>query len=257
MRLKELQPQIQDYCKKLAPQEACGLILKNDLEFEFVPCENIAVDKETNFKIADTTMLKYSKDIYSIFHSHVEGGTPAVTLSDIKTCEAWGCIGSIVFLSPNDNNICSDVVFYGKEVIYKKLTGRPYYYNVFDCFTMIRDFYYTQLNIDLKHVYSDYGWWEHTEHKDSLYLKEPDRLNLVEIDIRQPLQVGDILSMKLGRSKCINHGSIYVGNNKILHHLEGKLSCTESFGKYGNRVERGLRYNPEIKLLPKQEKVVF
>jgi len=255
MDIKELQQEIQIYCKSKVPEEACGLIVHNARGYEFVPCDNMAEDKEHNFSISDQIMLKHSRELVSIFHSHVENGTPAVTLADIKTCEAWGCLGSIVFLSSNDSNICSDLVFYGNNTTYRNYIGRPYYYNVFDCFTLIRDFYYHDLGKSLDFVYSDYGWWEKAEHAESLYLNEYKRLGFEEFDITKPLQVGDILAMRLGRSKCINHGTIYIGNNKILHHLEGKLSCVESFGKYSNRIERGFRYasNNENKL----NKVVF
>lgn len=241
MNLKDIQEKAQALAKSKYPEESCGLILKKQDGYQFIECENIAQDKENNFKIADEVMLKYSKELYSIFHSHVESSTPKASLADIKLCEAWDCAGSIVFLSSNDNNICSDLVFYGSKVIYKKLVGRPFYYNVFDCFTLIKDYYYNCLSMSLDFVYSDYGWWGHTEHSDSLYLSEYNRLGLHEIDIRKELQKGDILVMKLGRSKCLNHGAIYLGNNKILHHLEGKLSIEEPMGKYGDRIERGLR----------------
>jgi cell wall-associated NlpC family hydrolase len=255
MNLKEVEKIAQEYAKEQVPKESCGLIITSEDGYDFIKCENIHEEPEKHFKIDSSIMLKYSKVIYSIFHSHIESNTPAVSLADIKLCESWDCIGSIVFLSERDNKLCSDLVFYGDKVIYNNLIGRPFYYNVFDCFTLIKDYYYTKLNISLDYVYSDYGWWGETEHKDSLYLSEYTRLGLEEIDIRQDLKIGDILVMKLGRSKCLNHGAIYVGNNKIIHHLEGKLSCSEAFGKYADRIQRGLRYIDSD--IVKKQKVIF
>lgn len=255
MDIRNLQYAMQDYCKSKAPEEACGLILRSGESYDFLPCDNIAEDKEHSFKISDEIMIKHSRELFSIFHSHVESGTPAVTLVDIKTCEAWNCVGSIIFLSANDANVCSDLIFYGNNVTYKNYIRRQYYYNAFDCFTLIRDFYYHDLGKSLDFVYSNYGWWDKATHAESLYLNEYKRLGFQEFDITKPLQVGDILAMRLGRSKCINHGTIYIGNNKILHHLEGKLSCVESFGKYSNRIERGFRYVGSKN--DKLDKVVF
>jgi len=241
MITEDLNFEIQEYAKSKYPEESCGLIVKEFDELTFVECENTAKDKINHFAIDNSVMIKHSQYLFSIFHSHVESSTPAVTLSDINTCEAWNVPGSIVFLSHLDNKLCSDVVLYGKDIIYNTLKGRRYYYNVFDCFTLIRDFYFTTFNIDLPLVYSDYGWWETTERADSLYLTQFERLGMEEFDITTELQIGDILAMKLGRSKCINHGAIYTGNGRVIHHLEGKLSVEENLGKYASRIERGMR----------------
>jgi proteasome lid subunit RPN8/RPN11 len=243
VKYKHLESEIKEYARSKLPEEACGLIVQDGANLVFIPCENIAENKRNNFKISNETMLKYSGRIESIFHSHIEQGTWAVSLSDIKLCEAWGVEGTILFYSAIDNNVESDLLSYGTAPIDVKLQGRPYIYNLYDCFTVIRDFYHQEMNIPLDFVYSDYGWWGEGNYDSSLYLREYERLGFYEFDISQELQKGDILIMKLGRSSCLNHGAIYTGGNSIIHHLEGKLSCKEALARYSSRIERGVRHH--------------
>lgn len=236
-----LEAEIQEYAKNKKPNEACGLIIQYAEEYKFIPCENIAENKANNFLIADDVMLKYSDYLVSIFHSHIETSTPSVSIQDLKTCEIWGVIGTIIFFKKNDNEYCSELTFYGTNLRTRKLIERQYCYNVYDCFKLIQDYYYFELGLQLNNIYSNYGWWDKLEHEQSLYLTQYERLGLEEFNIREELQKGDILAMRLGRCKAINHGVIYLGNNMILHHLENRLSCIESIGKYSNRIERCFR----------------
>jgi cell wall-associated NlpC family hydrolase len=37
------------------------------------------------------------------------------------------------------------------------------------------------------------------------------------------------------KSKVANHGAVYLGDDKLLHHLHGRLSCHDVYGGYWAR----------------------
>ena len=56
---KKTEKEIQYYSKSKYPNEACGLILKND---EFIPLENIHSEPKSNFLIDPFDYLKYKNE---------------------------------------------------------------------------------------------------------------------------------------------------------------------------------------------------
>ena len=239
LKLNSIENIMLEYVDASLNEEQCGLIIDRKGAYEFVPCINLSENKKHNFKISPTIMSNYSDKLVSIFHTHIDNGTPAVTVSDLKLCEAWNIPGTISFIK---NGRPGKVLQYSTSLIRRTLEKRDYYYNIFDCFTLIRDYYYVNKNVLLPFVYSDYGWWGTHDYAEGYYLTQYEKLGFYEIDIRGEIQEGDVLVMKLGRSNCLNHGAIYLGNNCILHHLEGRISLKESLGKYANRIERGFRH---------------
>ena len=54
------------------PEEACGIIQNKKGKLNWIPCENLAEDKETDFILDQAEYLKASLtgDIHAIVHSH-------------------------------------------------------------------------------------------------------------------------------------------------------------------------------------------
>lgn len=105
----------------------------------------------------------------------------------------------------------------------RPLEGRPFIHGIFDCFTLLKDWFIQEHKIDLVwNLQRPFGWWETV---DSLYLKNA-RLAGFEPQVGL-LQVGDVLLFAL-QGSTVNHAAIYLGNNRILHHLGGRFSCQQT-----------------------------
>jgi len=55
------------------------------------------------------------------------------------------------------------------------------------------------------------------------------------------LQHGDVLFYKV-RSPVVNHIGVYLGDNKVISHWFGRVSCIEDFGKWAGYIQFAARY---------------
>lgn len=235
-----LEETLKSYAESKYPNEACGLIIEQDGDLKFIPCDNLSYTPEKNFVIDSSVFLKYSRVLYSVFHSHVSGRDRAVSLKDIKLCESLNRAGTIVFVDKNAKK-ASKVYWYGSSVFNKEYHLREYVYNVYDCFTLMRDYYLKEFNYKLKFVYSDFGWWINAKYDESLYLSNYEKLGFREVNKHGELQKGDILLMRLGRCICMNHAAIYDGGRLIFHHIATGISRKDPLSKYEDRVDKVMR----------------
>tara|TARA_R100000329_G_scaffold47107_1_gene43936 strand:- start:922 stop:1296 length:375 start_codon:yes stop_codon:yes gene_type:complete len=110
-------------------------------------------------------------------------------------------------------------------VNYKSLIGRQWEYGIFDCYSIVRD-YYGLLGINLP----DYERPENVETCKSIFLNDANKLNFKEINIndRKP---NDVLIMKIWTKEPM-HGAVLLENDMILHQKQKSLSCVEYYNHY-------------------------
>lgn len=99
-------------------------------------------------------------------------------------------------------------------------TGRPFIHTQWDCFTLLRDYYKKELSIEMPPVEYFDDWWKKGE---DFYMKLSGTAGFYPVT---SLQKHDIIAMRLN-AYVFNHSAIYLGDNKILHHVGGKFSCIE------------------------------
>lgn len=101
-------------------------------------------------------------------------------------------------------------------------TGRPFRFGITDCYTIVRDFYKNEFGITLRNYARYDKFWE----DESLYLKffKNEDFFLVEDE----LQFGDLILVALGASVAC-HAAVYIGNGKILHHVQNRLSTIDNY----------------------------
>jgi hypothetical protein len=99
-------------------------------------------------------------------------------------------------------------------------TGRPFIHTKWDCFTLLKDFYKKELNINLPDVSYFDEWWAKGE---DFYMQTSGAAGFYPT---LSLKKYDVIAMRLN-SHVFNHAAIYLGDNKILHHMGGKFSCIE------------------------------
>ncbi|NDF50063.1 MAG: hypothetical protein EB116_08275 [Betaproteobacteria bacterium] len=98
--------------------------------------------------------------------------------------------------------------------------NRPFWHGVFDCYTLIRDFYRREWGLWLPiNIHRPFGWWEQGY---NMYVDSAGNHKFIQV---KNIQRYDVIVMKLG--PVPNHGAIALGNGKVLHHLGGRFSCVE------------------------------
>lgn len=221
---------IKDY-----PNETCGFIVRKNEKFICLPCKNISKTPKDNFHINSTEFLKIKNiynNIYYIYHSHVENENDYFSDQD-KTCAENLNIPIILYhLKKNLFKI------YSPLEISKNYIGRFYEYKKYDCFTLIKDFYKNEKNINLNIDYS--------ENLNEINVKEKilsyyNINNLKIVDSKEKLMLHDILFLYGQGTK---HLALYLGEDKILHQPMFGFSKIENYCNFYKRhTDLILRYN--------------
>ncbi|QGP57460.1 NlpC/P60 family protein (plasmid) [Piscirickettsia salmonis] len=234
------------YALEQYPKEAVGLILPAD---HFMPCPNLSITPEESFCI-DPTQLIDTPSGTLLIHSHPDG-TAEPSLADMVGQRDTGLLWGIVALN---QHAITDAIVFGEQLFTQQLLERPFLHGIFDCYSLIRDFYAVEKKIFLPDFPRQRSWWE--IEKYNLYERYFTEAGFIEVDKASPLHRGDVLLMRVGRTTCINHGAIYLGEDcrlkedrntvslpgMILHHLCDNLSRREMLSEWQKRIAKVVRY---------------
>jgi len=201
------------------PREACGLLIVRKGREVYRPCRNLATGDD-QFTIApdDYEAAEAEGEIVGVVHSHpFLPATPSQ--ADMVSCEATGLEWHIVSVP---NGVWHSFRPTGYVA---PLVGREFSHGVLDCYAVIRDWYKQERGIELPDFDRHDGWW-HNGH--NLYLDNFRQAGFVPCD---DLHVGAGLLMQIG-SPVPNHAAVYLGDDMILHHVQGRLSSRDIFGGY-------------------------
>jgi len=190
----------------------------------YTPCRNVFANdpyKHDVFQIEeeDYAAVEDKGEIVAIVHSHV-GEPPIPSMSDKVGIEAHG-VPWLIVNHPVGNFTITEPSGYKAPPI-----GRPYVYGSLDCFSLCRD-YYKEIGIHFKDYARGERWWEKGE---NLYMDNFEEAGFFLIE-QKDLREHDAILM-MARSAVPNHAAIYLGNNLILQHCEGRLSSRDVYGGY-------------------------
>lgn len=228
---------ITEHCKNEYPKEACGLVIVVKGKYRYIPCENTAGDRTTEeFCISseDWANAEDMGEVVTVVHSHPSrDASPGETdkLSQAQHGVDWLIVGL--------NNLSTTDFFWLKGEQKKlPLYGRKYVWHISDCYSFIRDFYNQEFSIDLPDFYRQEKFWQT---KQELYLDGYEQAGFYPIEMRD-LQYGDVILFNIG-SEITTHGGVYVGDNKLAHHFNNRLSCVDVLGRfYLDRATKHLRH---------------
>jgi cell wall-associated NlpC family hydrolase len=103
----------------------------------------------------------------------------------------------------------------------KGYLNRLYLYGIFDCYTIVHDYYSREWNLWLPNNMSrPYGWWDKA--KNLYFENKPDW-----VQESSSIQRYDTIIFNINDESLPNHAAVYLGNGKMLHHLETRFSCIE------------------------------
>lgn len=223
------------HAKEDAPREACGLLVVVKGRQRYWPCKNIST--EDDFFILDPLDYADAEDagtILAIVHSHPQ--TPAVASeADKMACEQFGLPWHIVSLL---NDSWCQIKPSGYEA---PLVGRQWTWGVSDCWTLVRDYYRREMKLKLR------DWQRPTSaeafRQSPLFEQCLAETGFADTESTEP-QKGDALLMSLDGSPGLNHVAVYIGEGKMLHQLQGRLSSRDYWDGYWQKVTgRIVRYS--------------
>ena len=217
-----LQQQILEHAKAEFPREACGLVAVVKGRRRYFPCRNIADTPDEHFILdpADYAATEDKGEIVAVIHSHpTTNHNPSQ--ADRVACEKSGLPWHIVNPRTEQWGYCEPAGF---ELPY---VGRKFSFGVVDCYSLCRDWYGREFGLKLRDYPRRDKFWLRGE---NLYLDNFASEGFRAIPLEE-LQYGDIILMQL-ESPLPNHAAIYLGDQQILHHLQGRLSSRDIYGGY-------------------------
>ncbi|RRU23622.1 peptidase P60 [Stenotrophomonas sp. 278] len=226
------------------PRECCGLIVATAEGEIYIPCRNTATTPSEHFRLPgeDYAAAEDLGKVLALVHSHPNAAA-AASQADRVMCELpdqllpgsgirWHIIsvGQVVGEEPSCGDV-QTIVPCGYEA---PLVGREFAHGILDCYTLVRDFYARELSVQLNQYDRQDKWWEQGEDLYSLDRLRSEGFDLIPDEPRR----GDMILMQF-RSDVPNHAGVYLGDGKMLHHMQDRLSEVVPYG--GMWAERTVR----------------
>tara|TARA_Y100001973_G_scaffold58943_1_gene86788 strand:+ start:452 stop:1159 length:708 start_codon:yes stop_codon:yes gene_type:complete len=208
-----------EHAKQEDPKESCGLLVVIKGKEKYFACKNLAEDPKGMFIIdpKDWASAEDKGEIVGVIHSHPTT-SPQLSEADKVSCEKSKLTWYVV--QPN----LEEWVEY-KPCGYKApLIGRKWVWGVNDCWSLCRDYYKEELGINLRD-------WDRPTSSEAFILNPMFDRSFVatgfrELKPEEELQKNDLLLMSIG-SPGLNHIGLYLNNQLVLHHLQGRLSSRD------------------------------
>jgi len=224
---------------KAFPNEACGFLATNGEKQAVFASRNDSLDPTRRFR-TNAEDWQAVEDagwtIVAIYHSHVNE-PPTPSPADKTHSEKHG-LPFIIVGWPQD---AWD--FYAPTGWRAELLGRPFVYGILVCYTLIRDYYQTKLELELPDFERAEEWWLNGA---NLYEEHYEEAGFAPVD---DLREHDILLIQMPRSPVVNHSAIYLGDGMIMHHLSDRISNIEPYiigSGYARQVRRIVRHKSRL-----------
>jgi proteasome lid subunit RPN8/RPN11 len=202
----EYREQIRREALAAYPREAVWLITPGECR----QVENIASEPTKTFRVSKRDMAAaMARGLLAVVHSHPD--YPACpSAADMRGQEASGAPWGIV---ATNGETATDIVWFGDQVERSPLIGRGFRHGVTDCYALIRDYYRSELGIDLIEFPRDWEWWLNGGdlYRDGI---KPAGFRVIEQHEAKP---GDMWIAQL-RSPVPNHGGVLLEHGLGLHH---------------------------------------
>ena len=220
------------HAKDQDPKEAVGLLLNIKGKQKYYPCQNLAITSHQEFILNPEDYVKADNlgDIIAVVHSH-PSTPPIPSQADRISCEHSKLPWHIVNPKTEEWGECKP------EGYVPKLLGRPWVWGITDCWSLVRDWYKQEKNIELIDYERPINPGDFL--KNPLFEQYAKDTGFRELDKNENLEKGDVLLMSI-LYPSLNHVAIFLGD-MVLHHLADRLSCREPYSAWLQK-STGKRY---------------
>lgn len=216
--------------KQLAQEtqsEIAGFVLENG---NLYPCQNISTNPRKHFSINPIDYLKatYKSKIKIVYHSH----NKSEEFSEYDKVNLYNHkLRGVVYCKEKD------VFNYFIPESYKnQYVGRAFEIGVCDCFSIVKEYYKNELNIEFPEFQRKDGWYQKSP--NIIIENIPSRLKRIDKD---KIEKNDILLFDMLQNNKPCHMGIYMGNDLVLHHPRFRLSNIEVMMRLKEKIAFGLR----------------
>jgi hypothetical protein len=218
------------------PRESCGVVIVFKGKHKYIPCVNDSV--ETNQFSMNPKSFADAEDlgeIVYIVHSHPYT-TNKPSMQDLVNIERSNVPWLIVNPHTKEYTITNPSGYIAP------LIGRQFHHGILDCYTLIRDYYKQELNIQIPDYQREDKWWLLGH---NLYLDNFESADF-EFVTDDSLKPHDVIFMQLG-SSTVNHAGIFTTEGYLLHHIMGRLSSKDIYSGYYRNITTHIVRHKELK----------
>lgn len=211
-----------EHAAAVFPHEACGLVVAHRGKAAALRAKNLSEQPHKWFDLDPDAWLEVdenNEEVVGIYHSH-PNGLPEPSLADIEGCEASGLPWHIISYPAGGYRVIEPTGFVTPYL------QRPYVHGVHDCYAIVRDWYNREWNLGLQDFDRSHEWWLKG---GDLYNDNFAACGFVELKNDEEVQIGDAFLIQFHSPKP-NHAAVYIGNGRILHHVQDRLSCEDTYG---------------------------
>lgn len=229
----EIKAKVKAHALREFPNEACGYICVNFLgEVTVLECENVAHNKRGRF-VVDPKMEAVAEkhgNIVAFYHSHADEflrpEQDKFSKEDLDIAYE-ACLPALLYVTPQDT------WHYYRPSTYlpTDLIGRQFVWGIWDCYSLVKDYYRLHKNITLGDYFAPDKADQHSDFGYEAFVKNEKGLKEVTFE---ELQKDDIIVFQI-KSKYWNHSAIYLGDNEFLHQPLGRIS---SKGMLDDRIQK-------------------
>lgn len=197
----------QKHAKSVFPNEAVGIV-KGD---KYIPLENKSQDPTVTFAVNSNVL---DDDVTEILHTHTDG-TFRPSYDDMRTQISLGIpMGIMGMYGDIENNEYNFSKIYYIGNLRADYLGLPYIFGINDCYSLVRNWYYTHKNIELIDFPRRWEFWK----TQNLLMDNVLLAGFKEISVNE-VETGDVFFCTFhGYGKNPVHMGVYVGDNLIEHH---------------------------------------
>lgn len=203
------------------PREACGLLVLVRGRLRYWRCRNLAPEPGCAFVMApaDRAAAEDAGEVVGVVHSHPDA-PPAPSAEDVRGCDASDVPWHIVSVPSGEWSVCLPPGYRAP------LVGRSFAWGSADCYGLIRDYYRQARGVELPDFPRAPG--DFAAGRDLYRLGFP-RAGFVEVS--DGPREGDVLLFRLA-APVADHGAVWLPGDRILHHLDGRLSSRDALGAF-------------------------
>lgn len=210
--------EIIEHAESNKEEEICGLVILNkDLTVRVKRLNNSSSTPKECFAISAQDFInnKIKNKILSIYHSHPFTDEEP-SKQDILVSEELG-IPYLIY-SLKSNNF---FLYYPESYIPDSLIGRPYIKGLYECTCLLKDYFISELNINITKWNKNY-WLTESDKEANQQLNKILNKNLNKVEINN-IKKHDVIVFEV-KQEARRHVGVYIGDDYFIHQCGNTIS---------------------------------